>query len=121
MLQMHVDEEGQHQLSNFKGILHNKKVTESDHAKVELKLDIQFPQIKPVRSEAYNFKSENCQKYFQNITTNTRRFTICFESFEGFPVQISKWEKNLKSCIVQCFPKIRSKNESFVRLKLEAY
>ena len=54
---MHVDEEGEHQLSNFNGIRHNKKVTESDHAKVELKLDIEFPQKKPDRNVFYNFKS----------------------------------------------------------------
>jgi hypothetical protein len=29
---MHVDEQGEYQLSNFHGINHNKKVTESDHA-----------------------------------------------------------------------------------------
>ena len=64
MTKMHVDEQGVHQLSNFNGICHKRKVTESDHAKVELNLNGQFSQIKPQRREVYKFKSEQCQKYF---------------------------------------------------------
>ena len=42
VIKMHVDEHWEHQLTKFKGNKCNKKVTESDHAKVELKLDIQY-------------------------------------------------------------------------------
>ena len=56
VVKMNVDEQGEHQLSNFNGIKHKKKVTESDHAKVELLLNIQFPQAKPLRKESYNLK-----------------------------------------------------------------
>ena len=118
VLQMHVDEKGEHQLSNFNCIRNRGKVTESDHAKVEIKLDIQFPHSRPVRNEFYNFKSEDCHKYFQELTTNTKRFTTCFSSSESFPVQIKKWEKSLKSCIFQCFPKIRSKKRKFSESKV---
>ena len=110
---MHVDELGEHQLSNFNGIRHNKKVTESDHAKIQLNLDIQFPQLKPVRNEAYNYKSEVCQKYFHNLTNYTTRFSKCFENTSSFPEQIKKWQSNLKSCIVQSFQKIRSRKRQF--------
>ena len=47
VLQMHVDKQGEHQLTNLYGIQHKRKVTESDHAMIQLTLDIQFPQGKP--------------------------------------------------------------------------
>ena len=78
VIKMHVDEQGEHQLSNFHCIKHNQKVTESDHAKVELLINIQFPQVKPTRTESYNLKSEESQKTFKFVTTNTIKLTICF-------------------------------------------
>ena len=113
VMEMHVDEQGEHQLSNFSGIKHNRKVTESDHAKVELKLDAQFPQARPSRIETFNFKDNECKKLFKDCTNNTKRFTMCFSSNETFPEQIRKWEKNLKSCIFKCFPKICSRKRKF--------
>ena len=71
---MHVDEQGEHQLTNFYGIQHNRKVTESDHAMVQLKLDIQFPQGKPERHEFYNFKSKECQIYFKQLSPTQESF-----------------------------------------------
>ena len=55
VVKMNVDEKGMHQLSNFSGIQHNSKVTESDHAIVEMHLDIEFPAIKPTRKEFFNY------------------------------------------------------------------
>ena len=107
VLKMNVDEHGEHQLSNFYGIQHNRKVTESDHVKIELTLNIQFTPIKPTRTEMLNFKSDECQKSFRYLTTHTKRFTTCFERTEAFSVHVRKWQRNLKSCIVQSFYKIR--------------
>ena len=110
---MHVDEHGEHQLTNFYSIQNRGKTTESDHSKVELKLNLQFPQAKPVRTEAYNYKSDECKKYFRHLTRNTRKFSMCFEGEEKFPEQIISWERNLKRCIIQSFPKIRSRKRKF--------
>ena len=55
VVKMLVDEDGEHQLLNFNGIKHDQKVTESDHSKVELILNIQFQQAKPTRNEEYNY------------------------------------------------------------------
>ena len=90
------------------------KVTESDHAKVELHLNIQFPQARPTRHETFNFKSEDCKKLFNECTTNTQRFTMCFHNNKNFPNQIKNWENNLKSCIYKSFPKIRSRKRNFI-------
>ena len=106
VVKMHVDVQGEHQLSNFNGIKNNKSVTESDHALVKLSLNIQFPKAKPLRNESYNFKSEECQKHFYRITTNTQQFSMCFENTNTFQAQVRDWERNFKSCIVQSFRKV---------------
>ena len=110
---MNVDEKCEHQLTNFYGIRNRGKVTESDHCKIELKLNLQFPQAKPSRTEVYNFKSDECQKRFRELITNTRKFSMCFEGEDNFVDQIKRWERNLKRCIVQSFPKIRSRKRHF--------
>ena len=110
---MNVDEKGEYQLTNFYGIHNKGKVTESDHCKVELKLNLPFPQAKPSRTEVYNFKSDECQKRFRELTTNTSKFTMCFQGEDNFVDQIKRWERNLKRCIVQSFSKIRSRKRKF--------
>ena len=107
VIKMHVDEQGEHQFSNFHGIQHNGKVIESDHAMTQLKHKIQFAHVKPTRTKSFNFKSDNCQKYFKSVTTNTNVFTSCFETTESFPDQVRKWQRNLKLSINQSFYKIR--------------
>ena len=47
------------------------------------------------------------------MTNNTRKLTGCFKNSRSFPDQIKNWQNNLKSCIVQSFQKIRSKNRKF--------
>ena len=111
VLQMNVDEQGEHQLTNFNGIRHKSKVTESDHAMIQLTIDLQFPQMRPVRNELSNFKCKEGQKYFEELSTNTRKFSICFEGDDTLEEQIRKWQSNLKSCIVQSFSKIRSRRK----------
>ena len=39
---MHVDEKGEHQLTNYYGKNHNGKVTQTDHAKIELNINLKF-------------------------------------------------------------------------------
>ena len=110
---MHVDERGEHQLTNFNGKQNRGKVTETDHAMVQLHVNLKFDIKKPQRTEAYNYKSDDCRKYFKYITTDTTEFTHCFESNEGFQTQINKWEHTIKNHIVEAFPKIRSRKRKF--------
>ena len=81
-------------------------MTETYHAVVQLHVNLKFETQKPQRTEAYNFKSAECRQYFKNITTDTRDFSHCFESKEGFQTQIKKWEHTLKNHVVKAFPKI---------------
>ena len=113
VIKMQVDEQGVNQLTNYYGTTHNKKPTETDHSKVELDIDWKFKIQKPQRIEAYNYRSQECQKYFKNITSNTTAISSCLESKEPFQKQIKKWEHTLKSHVIAAFPKIRSRKRKF--------
>ena len=54
VVKMHVDEKGENQLTHFYGIRNNRKVTETDHAKLELELNIKFEPYKPTRRKKGN-------------------------------------------------------------------
>ena len=113
---MHVDIQGSHQLTNF-GHKDDKqkksKVTESDHAKVELNIDLNFPILKPVICEECNFKSTECQKYFESLTSCSNTLSRCFETDQPFLKQVKQWEMKFKSCIIQSFSKIRTRKRKF--------
>ena len=110
---MHVDVQGENQLTNFRGINHRGKITESDHAKIEIDVSLQYEVKKPLRVEAYNFKDVDSQKVFKEITSISNSLSDCFKSEEPFQKQIKKWEHVLKSHVVTAFPKIRSQKRKF--------
>ena len=107
-----VDVHGTHQLTRFgptNNNSHKTIVTESDHAKVELHIDLKFSILKPGRIKEYNFKSTECQKYFENITNCTSTLSQCFENNKPFLAQTKQWENKLKSIISQSFFKVRTR------------
>ena len=55
VVRMYEDEMGEYQLTNFHGIRHKGKVTETDHAKVKIDVNLKFKVQKPSRKEAFNF------------------------------------------------------------------
>ena len=88
VVKMHVDERGENQLTNFSGINHKGKITETDHSKVELEIDLKFEVRKPVRTETYNYRNTYNKEVFKDITSNTNRISACFNSKEPFQKQI---------------------------------
>ena len=49
----------------------------TDHAIVELEVNLRFKVQKPHRTEAYNFKSLEGHDNFKQITLNTNNFCVC--------------------------------------------
>ena len=84
VVKMNVDEQGIHQLSNFNGIWHNSKVTESDHAVVELHLKLEFPTMKPTRKEFFNFTNIEGRIRFSSLTGNSTKLSACFDNDSSF-------------------------------------
>ena len=54
-------------------------------------------QVKPIRTEAYNFKRQECHQFFKLLTKNTQMFSMRFKSTNTFPNQLKFWQKRLKS------------------------
>ena len=79
-----VDEKGEYQLSNFYGKHHKGRVTESDHAMIQLQMNLKFIAQKPQRTEAFNFLNAESSYFFKDITTDTSEFSNCFLSKETF-------------------------------------
>ena len=55
VMKMHVDELGVYQLTNYYGKNHKGNVVTTDHATIELEINLKFVVQKPYRNEAYNF------------------------------------------------------------------
>ena len=61
---MMIYEKRESPLTNSNGLNRGKRITESDHNRLELYLNIETPKIKPQREEFFNFKSSVGQKRF---------------------------------------------------------
>ena len=108
---MVVDEQGIHQLTKFSH--KHDKVTETDHSTVLLHINLKFQRLKPQRIEEYNFRSTECQNYFNVLTTQTEQLSKCFENSKTFSEQTTDFENKLKNNISQSFYKIRSRKRKF--------
>ena len=113
VIKIQVDEQEVNQLTNYYGTTHNNnKTTKTDHSRVELDIDWKFKIQKPQRIQAYKYRSQECQKYFKNITSNSTAISSCLESKEPFmKKKEKKWEHTLKSNVIAAFPKIRKKKK----------
>ena len=81
---MKVDENGEFQLTNFHGTQKNQKTTHSDHNCIILNCNFSIPDMKPERSEPFNFKNTDGQQLFSTATTNTNKFSNCFSDSKTF-------------------------------------
>ena len=113
VVKMNVDEQGIHQLSNLNDIRHNSKVTESDHAVVELHLKLEFPTLKPTRKKFFNLKNIEEWIRFSSLTGNPTKLSACFDNDSLFMDQFKMWQHTLDSFIFQSFLKICTRNRKF--------
>ena len=81
---MCIDEARKHVLTNFNPIRSGGRAIESDHNTEFLKLRLQYEHKKTERVEIFNFKNEECQETFLNLTSQTEKFTECFENDLSF-------------------------------------
>ena len=62
------------------------------------------------RVEVFNLRNKLCQEDFKEKTTNTDKFTSCFEGDETIDVQFKRWHRRLLKTLHSCFRKVRVKN-----------
>ena len=109
---MFIDESKTHILTNYQNIRNGGKVIDSDHFTQYMDLNLKIETVKPERIEMFNFKNEEGQKLFKEITTNTNEFSNCFANNAPLADQIVNWQKVLKSSCRKSFKKIRIKKQN---------
>ena len=72
---MTIDSNRENPLTNFHGL----RITESDHNKMELILNIQVPVIRQRREEMFNFRNADGQYLFHNLTNNSPKLRNSFK------------------------------------------
>ena len=55
----------------------------------------------------FNFKNNECQEIFLNLTSQTERFSGCLKHTQNFEAQAQKQNKNLNSFFHQYFKKVK--------------
>ena len=109
LVKLKIDDKGEIALTNFKPVKEQSRAKPSDHAVMELELELKFSKEKPTRSEMFNFKNKKCQKNFQHKTTNTNALSKIFEEKGDVEKQFQKWWTKLNSFFQQSFRKVRIK------------
>ena len=123
---MVIDEDKKYILTNYKNsknrkagfslkrkrnVTQNKKqaykATDSDHFTQYMDIKLELKTEKPVRTEIFNFKDNDSQVKFKEITTKTDEFTKCFEDDLPLIKQVENWRHLLKSHCYKAFKKIR--------------
>ena len=69
--------------------------------------------------ELFNFYNLEGQAKFKEETTNTIKFTQCFEGGDSFKNQAQKWFRTLNNTLYKCFQKIRSKKQKIEITKVD--
>ena len=104
---MFIDEKRESPLTNFSNLIRRKKITETDHNKLELFLSIKAPFTKPKREELFNFKTKHGQFLFKNHSSNSKTLQNCFKTDRKLEDQALTFEKEINNIFHQSFQKIR--------------
>ena len=107
LCKMKIDEKKINGLTNFHPAKMGRKVIESDHNPMIMELDLTYCKKKSERRELFNFKNEECQQTFFNLTNQTNKFTECFQDGNPFEKQATNWWKILNDFFHQSFRKVR--------------
>ena len=111
---MVIDENGGNDLFRYRG----GKIVKADHHMLKLNLDITIHEKKKhERIEMFNVRNKLCLKDFKDFTTNTNRFTKCFQSEETFEIQFQRWQRQLQKALHANFRKIRHKENDHKKLQ----
>ena len=104
---MMIDENGMYALTKYR----KNQIVKTDHNILKLELNLNFQNDKIIeRVEVFNLRNKLCQEDSKEKTTNTDKFTSCFEGDETVDVQFKRWHRRLLKTLHSCFRKVRVKN-----------
>ena len=109
---MIIDEQKKYALANFHHKKKGQQANTSDHNLIYVEFNFKCIKQQKERKCLFNYNNKDAILKFKNITTNTDKFTNCFQNNQPFLVQVKRWEKMLSKTIYSCFNKIRLKSEN---------
>ena len=116
---MVIDEEKKFVLTNYEQVRKGGTAVDADHHTQFMDLDLEIRSEKPERIEIFNFKNEEGQQKFNQLTSETSAFSDCFKNDAPLSTQIENWHELLKSVCSESFKKIRIKNKKFIPISKE--
>ena len=119
VMQMKIDETKEFVLTNYTRVKTDGKAIDSDHNTQYMDLKLELDNAKPKREEIFNFKNKKGQEKFKQLTSETEKFTKCFQTNTPFMIQIENWRELLRSACIESFPKIRIKKRKNVKINFQ--
>ena len=116
---MVIDERKDFILTNYANVKHGGKAIDTDHYTQYLELEFEIEVSKPKRVEILDFKKKINQEKFREITSETTKFTKCFENMLPLHIQIQNWRQLLSSSCKEAFPKIRIRKKQKMKINKE--
>ena len=116
---MKIDTNKEHVLTNYARLRLDGKITESDHFTQYMDLDLEIDSISTEKREILNFKNEQGQKKFKDLTSENEKFSDCFKTNAPLDIQIENWRDILRSTCYESFPKIRIRKTKKVKINKE--
>ena len=110
---MIIDEAQNHVLTKYVTTKGASKQVRSDHNILFANFLLQYNRRQPkIKRELFNFKnSENQLKFFQ-FTSETSKFSSCFENSDTIEEKSNKFFKTLDDAFHACFQKVRIKSKT---------
>ena len=107
VVKMNIDESKQFILTNYASAKNGGQAKDTDHFTQYLDLNLKVDRQKPERVEIYDFKSNDGQKKFKKLTSETKQFTDCFNNMYPLLQQVKTWRETLETFCKRSFRKIR--------------
>ena len=107
IVKMSIDEKREYVLTNYNAIKSKGNVIESDHNNCELEINLFFSPLKQDREEIFEFRNQESQMLFKQLTSNTKEFSNCFNNNLDFEKQARNWRKLLDKYFHKSFKKVR--------------
>ena len=104
---MVIDKDKKYILTNYTQVKKGGRAVDSDHVPMEINLDLKLSPTRPTRITMFNFKHNPGKELFRELTTETTKFTDCFNYMQTLQYQCEIWKKTVMSHSERAFPKIR--------------
>ena len=105
---MKIDERRENVLTKYVSLKGVQVKSESDHNPIYAEFNLNFSRAKAVpRRELFDFKNEESQKKFSEITENCEKLRLCFSGNSSPKAQTDRFFKVLNNTFYQAFKKIR--------------